>query len=244
MKENSRATVTDVFNVIAGLYEGMHGQPPLWTKDVLKRQLARGAGKSSWDLAGIETHIARVIQNQLGLHGKVHKPAGVVTGMCAATSGGKELVSAAVRASGVGAPVRGIVVQADATHGVVDTGYKLVVFVMTNENGETCIIFYGYVKKEDQGTYDWVFLEFKDWLGDVKLYALITDGDPCFPVALERAWGIGVVTHLRCVFHVWKNFYGHCSWIRGDLGDECWREKARRFWVLARYMFIIHPRVD
>ena len=65
----------------------------------MRRQLARESGKSSCggDLAGIEDHVTRVIQNELGLHGAVYKPDGLVTGMCAAISGGTDLVATAAR---------------------------------------------------------------------------------------------------------------------------------------------------
>ena len=154
---------------------------------------------------------------------------GTLEGICVSTAGAEELVDRPTIDPRTGES--SLVVQVDATHGLVVNGWKVVFFVAINAHGESRILFIGIIKHENKSLYNWLFGRFKDCF-KITPRVIITDGDQCFPIAIETTWGSTPI-HLRCVFHIWKNFYAYCSLVR-SLEDAVWVGIARGFWWLAR----------
>ena len=119
------------------------------------------------------------------------------------------------------------VVFLDSKHGTNRYNMKVACFTIIDRNGRTQVLAATIIRNESLSLYIWVMSMFKKCFGCPNV--IFTDGDKQMIDAIAKT--ISEATHLRCVWHIFKNFYD--KFVNLFKGDS-FNQVCHRFWKIAK----------
>jgi hypothetical protein len=110
---------------------------------------------------------------------------------------------------------------------------KLLLFVSVDKYGHNKLLACALLTSEDLPTFEWCYEQFHAAFGELSPTVIFSDGDSAMINAVKAvSAGGGIwegIVQLRCVFHLWKNFFQYL--LKYYIGNsKAWSVVARRFW--------------
>lgn len=118
------------------------------------------------------------------------------------------------------------VVFLDSKHGTNRYNMKLACFTTIDSNGKTQVLAAAFVTEESKELYTWAMKRFVAFFSAPDV--MFTDGDRQIINSITDV--CPTTTLLRCVWHVWKNFY---QLLKSCFEVDTWKVVSNKFWRIA-----------